>query len=429
MNTVTTDAAPAEQIDRDIPDLVPVKKKNNVTRLVTWGIVLLAIIIAVTGLTMFMNALEKDKQVSDTEKAKARPKAASLTTTAGADIKAAQARIEKQQQVEETAMAATAGNSTAGGNASMPVPADAIGVTPTGATTGGAQAQAGSAPAGGGQANAAASTPAPRVLTRRERQLEGDVLIESTGKATSTFGDDGSKRSGQSGSGVGATLRTAVAGAADVAKNGLDEKVKPSALTAGKAGQRSDLSMLLLRGTSIPCGAVTAISSERAGAVTCVVANDVYSSDGKVLLIERGSKAFGEQREAMMQGQSRIAAIWSRIDTPYGVFVDVNSIATDPLGRGGIAAEVDNHLGKRFGGAVLLSLIGDFGQAAANSANNSGGTIQFGNTSTAGQELASKTLEHTINIPPTGYVHQGAATTITVLRDMDFRGVYELARK
>lgn len=427
MNTVTTDAAPAEPIDRDIPDLVPVKKKNNVTRLVTWGIVLLAIIIAVAGLTMFMNALEKNKQVSDTEKAKARPKAASLTTTSGADIKAAQARIEKQQETEDTAAAATAANSPAGG--SMPVPADAIGVTPTGVNTAGSQPQSGSAPAGNGQATAASSTPAPRVLTRRERQLEGDVLIESAGKAASTFGDDGSKRSGQSGSGVGASLRNAVAGAADVAKNGLDEKVKPSALTAGKAGQRNDLSMLLLRGTSIPCGAVTAISSERAGAVTCVVANDVYSSDGKVLLIERGSKAFGEQREAMMQGQSRIAAIWSRIDTPYGVFVDVNSIATDPLGRGGIAAEVDNHLGQRFGGAVLLSLIGDFGQAAANSANNSGGTIQFGNTSTAGQELASKTLEHTINIPPTGYVHQGAATTITVLRDMDFRGVYELARK
>jgi type IV secretion system protein VirB10 len=77
----------------------------------------------------------------------------------------------------------------------------------------------------------------------------------------------------------------------------------------------------------------------------------------------------------------------------------------------------------------LLSLIGDFGQAVANRANNSGGTIQFSNTSTAGQDLASKTLEHTINIPPTGYVNQGAATTILVLRDMDFRGVYELARK
>lgn len=29
MNTVTTDAAPAEPIDRDIPDLVPVKKKTT----------------------------------------------------------------------------------------------------------------------------------------------------------------------------------------------------------------------------------------------------------------------------------------------------------------------------------------------------------------------------------------------------------------
>jgi type IV secretion system protein VirB10 len=163
--------------------------------------------------------------------------------------------------------------------------------------------------------------------------------------------------------------------------------------------------------------------------VMCVVSNDVYSSNGKVLLIERGSKAFGERREVMLQGQARIAALWSRIDTPNGVFVDVNSLATDSMGAAGIPAQVDNHLGERFGGAILLSLISDLGQAAANRASDSRGTIQFGTTATAGEDLASKTLENTINIPPTGYVTQGSATTILVLRDMDFRSVYELARK
>lgn len=428
MNPVTN-TTPHQPIDRDIPDLTVGKKKNNLTRLITAGVLLLAIIVVVVGLSMFMKQLEKNKRESVAEKAKARPKAAALTSLATTDIRAAQARIEKQEQAQEAAAQAAATPTARGDAGNLAMPADAIGVTPTGARAadwtgqgqGPAYAAHGAAPTGG------AAAP---VMTRAQRQMDGDVLVTTSGGGASALGDDGSRLAASpSGSGLTGAVRMAAAGALDAPRNGLDDKVKPSALAAGKAGQRPDLSMLLHRGTSIPCGAITAIVSEQSGMVSCVVSNDVYSSDGKVLLIERGSKAFGERREALMQGQTRIAAIWSRIDTPYGVFVDVNSIATDPLGRAGIPAEVDNHLRERFGGAVLLSLIGDFGQSLANRANNSGGTIRFSDTSTAGQDLASKTLEHTINIPPTGYVNQGAATTILVLRDMDFRGVYELAHK
>jgi type IV secretion system protein VirB10 len=277
------------------------------------------------------------------------------------------------------------------------------------------------------QQNPTASRMATPHRSRRDRQMDGDVLVVG-GESSSGLGDDGGHRHGSS-TPAAAGAGNARAPVPEVVRGGLDDKVKPSALLAGKAGQRPDLSLLLRRNTAIPCGTVTYIVSEHPGSVMCVVANDVYSADGSVVLIERGSVAHGERREVMLQGQARIGAIWSRIDTPYGVFADVNSLATDALGATGIPAQIDNHLSERFGGAVLLSLIGDFGQAVANRANNSGGTIQFSNTSTAGQDLASKTLEHTINIPPTGYVNQGAATTILVLRDMDFRGVYELARK
>lgn len=427
MNSITNTTLD-EPIDRDIPDLTVGKKKNNLTRLITAGVLLLAIIVAVVGLAMFMKQLEKNKRESVAEKAKARPKAAALTSLATTDIRAAQARIEKQEQIQEAAAAEAAAAPPASGAGNLATPADAIGVTPTGAKAAGG--------AGKGQkaaytANGSTGTAAAPVMTKEQSQMDDDVLVTTSGGGgggASALGDDGSRRTAAP-SGVAGAVRTVMTGAPDGPRNGLDDKIKPSALVAGKAGQRPDLSMLLHRGTSIPCGVITAIVSEQSGMVSCVVSNDVYSSDGKVLLIERGSKAFGERREVLMQGQTRIAAIWSRIDTPYGVFVDVNSIATDPLGRAGIPAGIDNHLGERFGGAVLLSLIGDFGQSLANRANNSGGTIQFSNTSTAGQDLASKTLEHTINIPSTGYVNQGAATTILVLRDMDFRGVYELVRK
>lgn len=42
--------------------------------------------------------------------------------------------------------------------------------------------------------------------------------------------------------------------------------------------------------------------------------------------------------------------------------------------------------------------------------------------------MADEALRNTINIPPTGYVNQGALLNIIVARDVDFRSVYELVR-
>lgn len=421
-----------EVIDRDIPDLKTKRKKTNITRLVMVGGLLFALVLAALGITLFMKQLEKNKQQEVAEKAKERPKTAAVTNTA--DFDTAQARIKREkaqaEEAEQTAQAMSAANaaSATGNPRGLATPAGAIGVTTT--TPQGAQGMAGSgtAQAGGGTGGTPAGTraagngsSAPRVQTAAQRRLDGDVLVQTGGGGASSFSD------GHTGA-PGGTLPVRQV-AAESPRGGLDDKVKPSVLQAGIAGQRQDMSMLLQRGTAIACGDITKIVSEHSGMVMCVVSNDVYSADGKVLLIERGSKAFGERREVMLQGQARIAAIWSRIDTPYGIYVDVNSLATDTLGATGIPANVDNHFGQRFGGAVLLSLIGDIGQAAANRTRDGGGTITFGNTATAGQDLASKTLDNTINIPPTGYVNQGEATTILVLRDMDFRSVYELARK
>jgi len=420
-----------EIIDRDIPDLKTTRKKTNITRLVMVGGLLFALVLAALGITLFMKQLEKNKQQEVAEKAKERPKTAVATSTA--DFDAAQARIKREkaqaEEAEQTAQAMAAANaaSATGNPRGLAMPAGAIGVTantPQGAQgmagTGTAQAGGGTGGTPAGARAAGAGSGAPRVQTAAQRRMDGDVLVQMGGGAGG-FGD------GHTGAPGGILPVRQVA--AESPRGGLDDKVKPSVLQAGIAGQRQDMSMLLQRGTAIPCGDITKIVSEHSGMVMCVVSNDVYSADGKVLLIERGSKAFGERREVMLQGQARIAAIWSRIDTPYGVYVDVNSLATDTLGATGIPANVDNHFGQRFGGAVLLSLIGDVGQALANRARDGGGTITFGNTSTAGQDLASKTLDNTINIPPTGYVNQGEATTILVLRDMDFRSVYELARK
>jgi type IV secretion system protein VirB10 len=159
-----------------------------------------------------------------------------------------------------------------------------------------------------------------------------------------------------------------------------------------------------------------------------VISQDVYSSNGATLLVERGSEVIGERLQPLQLGQEMMPVKWNRIVTPKGVFIDINSLATDPLGASGLPVYVDNHYGQRFGAAIMLSLITDAGQAAANKASNADGTIRLTTTANAGQDLATRALDKTINIPPTGYSLQGEAINIFLARDAYFGGVYELAR-
>ncbi|MDI5545511.1 conjugal transfer protein TrbI, partial [Salmonella enterica subsp. enterica serovar Cerro] len=41
------------------------------------------------------------------------------------------------------------------------------------------------------------------------------------------------------------------------------------------------------------------------------------------------------------------------------------------------------------------------------------------------EDMASKALENSINIPPTGYVLPGTVITVIVAQDIDFSSVYK----
>ncbi|MGU4703801.1 type IV secretion system protein VirB10, partial [Burkholderia cepacia] len=65
-------------------------------------------------------------------------------------------------------------------------------------------------------------------------------------------------------------------------------------------------SLLLAQGTKIDCAGDTAFDSTQAGISTCTVARNVYSDDGRVVLIERGSQINCEYRANLSPGQRRV---------------------------------------------------------------------------------------------------------------------------
>jgi type IV secretion system protein VirB10 len=197
-------------------------------------------------------------------------------------------------------------------------------------------------------------------------------------------------------------------------------------VTAGLLGNRS---LTLPKGTAFTCALTTRVVSAASGFVGCQVQRNVYGDDGRVLLIERGSHLDGEYRIASVRpGTVRIPVLWTRIRTPLGVTVDIDSPGTGPLGEAGIDGYVDNRWGERIGAAMLLSLIDDSVKLLIqNQSSDTGGdTIVLPSTTSGTSKLAEKVLDSTINIPPLIYQNQGAIVGIYVARDVDFTSVYEL---
>lgn len=208
------------------------------------------------------------------------------------------------------------------------------------------------------------------------------------------------------------------------APNELASKLRPTALEGVRAARLPNRHLVVTQGTAIPCVLETAMSSDVAGFVSCVVERDVMSDSGQVVLMEKGTQIVGEYRGNVRRGSKRMFVLWTRAKTPTGVIVALSSPGTDALGRSGFDGEIDNHFFERFGGALLLSIVGDAGQIAA--AQLSQADIQVNSIQRSGQSAAAIATEQSINIPPTLNKNQGERVSIFVARDLDFSSVYSL---
>ena len=213
-----------------------------------------------------------------------------------------------------------------------------------------------------------------------------------------------------------------------LSENSENEKsfnLSGSIFTPRVAQQRGNKTLLLTRGTTIPCVLVTKIVTDHAGITKCQATKDVWSANGKTVLIERGSVFLGEQTAAMLQGQARVAVRWTQVETPKGVVVQIDSPSVGKLGAAGNAAYVNYHFWKRFGGSVMISLIGDLSNGLSKRLSKRDADVTFEQSNENANSMAEEALRNSINIPPTGTINQGALLNIMVARDVDFNGVYE----
>ena len=198
--------------------------------------------------------------------------------------------------------------------------------------------------------------------------------------------------------------------------------------SAARLATRRTNPFVLSRGAYIDCVLRTQLNTQLAGLSTCQVLHNVYSDNGDVLLIERGSVVTGQYQTVRRQGINRVLVRWMQIRTPQDVLIDIDSPATDPVGSTGIPGILDNQFLKRFGGALLLSIVFDAKDAVFE--NSPRIDVDDGQrTNDTSEQIIEAILTLYADIQPTIEVDRGTRIGILVARDLDFEGVYELRAK
>lgn len=184
-----------------------------------------------------------------------------------------------------------------------------------------------------------------------------------------------------------------------------------------------EIDYTLVKGTKIPCTMETNIVSEQSGYTSCVINQDVYSGNARILLLEKGTKVTGQYSSNVKNGDRRLQIIWDRLITPYDIVVQLQSPSMDRLGASGVTGEVDNRWGLRIGSALLVSLISDSINIAGGKSNNAQ-VIVDSQTSETSQDLAKRILEKNIDLNPIVYIREGEMINIYVRDDINLSSIY-----
>jgi type IV secretion system protein VirB10 len=187
-------------------------------------------------------------------------------------------------------------------------------------------------------------------------------------------------------------------------------------------------------GTIIPAVLLTGLNSDLPGQLIAQVREPVFDTEtGQHLLVPQGARLIGLYDHQVVYGQERVLVSWKRIIFPNGASLSLRDgmPGTDAAGAAGFHDQVNHHLVRVFGSALLLSVISagvqlsqipDFGQGfgGPTAGNVLGAAVgqQLGQTS-------SELIRRGLNVAPTIEIRPGYAFNVMVTQDLVFPGHYD----
>ncbi|RVY90503.1 TrbI/VirB10 family protein, partial [Helicobacter pylori] len=209
---------------------------------------------------------------------------------------------------------------------------------------------------------------------------------------------------------------------------------------------KSDPTFVLAQYTPIEITLTSKVDATLTGIVSGVVAKDVWNMNGTMILLDKGTKVYGNY-QSVKGGtpiMTRLMIVFTKAITPDGVIIPLaNAQAAGMLGEAGVDGYVNNHFMKRIGFAVIASVVNSFLQTAPIIAldkliglgkgrseripefNYALGQAINGSIQSSAQ-MSNQILGQLMNIPPSFYKNEGDSIKILTMDDIDFSGVYDV---
>ena len=187
----------------------------------------------------------------------------------------------------------------------------------------------------------------------------------------------------------------------------------------------------LRAGFVLPATLISGINSELPGQILAQVAQDVDDTPtGQHLLIPQGSRLVGAYSSDVAYGQARVLVAWQRIVFPDGKAMDIGAMpGADGAGLAGFHDRVDNHYGRLFATALLMSGVTAGAAYSQGQPQNplAPPTAGAALSEALGQQLGQVTAQliaKNMNIAPTLEIRPGYRFNVVVTKDMVFSRPY-----
>lgn len=173
-------------------------------------------------------------------------------------------------------------------------------------------------------------------------------------------------------------------------------------------------------GTTIPAVMITGANSDLPGQMLAQVSSNVWDSiDGTHVLIPQGARLVGRYDSAVQYGQNRLLVVWDRVIYPDGSSLDLDAMqGQDKSGNSGFKDKVNNHFGRIFGSALLMSAITAGIETSVDVEVGTNGEIFRSEVADQLGEVATEMLRKNLRIAPTIEIRAGYRFGVMVNKDI-----------
>ena len=195
---------------------------------------------------------------------------------------------------------------------------------------------------------------------------------------------------------------------------------------------RVDMSEMILADKPIPAVISRSIDSNNPTPVTAYVERNVYSEEGRNVIIPAGSRLMGSLNgmTASTEGttsSARVQISWDRLIRPDGVLFTFQGITADAMGRGGALGYLDQQLFKKYTLPIMTTVLSSAASYVMAPSEDSDSSVETPRQQAASDardnflsqmnEIFGQILSDKTNIRPLTYVPAG--TRIIVFPNVD----------